>query len=61
MLHMQVRMLYAATPKHQLSVALENQGVAVRVSTVVVPEAAVNVKIAYSYSILSMKCQALCS
>lgn len=60
MLHMQVRMLYAATPKHQLSVALENQGVAVRVSTVV-PEAAVNVKIAYSYTILSMKCQALCS
>lgn len=45
MLHMQVRMLYAATPKHQLSDTLDNPDVAVTVSTVV-PEAAVNLKIA---------------
>lgn len=46
MLYMQVRMLYAATPKHQLSDTLDNPDVAVTVSTVVVPEAAVNLKIA---------------
>lgn len=44
MLHMQVRMLYAATP----ICSLDKPDVAITVSTVVVPEPAVNLEIAYS-------------